>query len=360
MREQRSKLISTLAESKTLEQSYATGSPNQRKIILAKDMFWTFFSDGKDLSYRTSLDGNNWNTVIKTKIETGPTAESVSIWHDKQTDEIHYSRQRHKDKTLEIGYGALESDGSVSWSAPPLEIETKFPGQFPGTFVCSRKQDDIWAGTTTIEREKNRHTEIWRFDKGKTEVTYDVNFGPDTAIRPPIILTTSTGILLIYGRTHHSDKLFITSTRDGKDWMNPWVPPSNFCLGGAVVQGRKLYYCGPSEGSCRFFTFEIDTRSMDDDFVLESHNVVQATMATDGDNRLVAIYTSKGPDCSIYYRLSEDFGETWGDRKTLADRESIAGFSLTSSRDITNNEIGVAWSSGPAGPFKVRFGKIEV
>lgn len=353
-------LISTLAESRAQEQSYATGSPNQRKIVLAKGKFWVFFSDGKNLAYSTSLDGNDWNSMTKTRIETGPTAESVCIWNDKQTGEICYSKQRHEDRTLEVGRGALESNGSISWSSSGQEIRTRFRGQFPGTFTCSSKRDDIWVGTTTMEKEENRHTEIWRSDGLKARIAYDVNFGPNTAIRPPIILPTPTGVLLIYGRTHHSDKLYVTSTTDGREWISPWLPPGNFCLGGAVVQGGKLCYCGPSEGSCRFFTFKIDARTMEHDLVLEPDNVIQATMASDGDNRLIAIYTSKGPSCAIFYRLSEDLGETWGERRTLVDGESIAGFSLTSSKDITNNEIGVSWSSGLVSPFKVRFGKIRV
>jgi hypothetical protein len=355
----RFKLISTLANSNTLEQSYATGSPNQRKIIVAKDMFWVFFSDGENLVYGTSNDGNNWKSMIKTKIETGPTAEPISLWNDRNNDEIIYSRQRHEDKTLEIGKGSLGPDGTVSWQAK-LEIKTKFPGQYPGTFVCGRTQGDIWAGTTTLDKQENRHTEIWRSDQGKSELMYEANFGPKTAIRPPIILATSNGIILIYGRTHHSDKLFITSTANGRDWADPWVSPYNFCLGGATVKGSKLYYCGPSEEGCRFFTFGIDTRSEEDHLVIEPQNVVQATMASDGENRLVAIYSNKGKDCAIYYRLSEDLGKTWGDRKILADRESITGFSLTATNDIVNSEIGVAWSSGSLTPFKVRFGKIVI
>jgi hypothetical protein len=360
IRERLPRLTSTLAESRTLEQSYGTGSPNQRKVVLARGLFWAFFSDGKDLAFRTSLDGNRWNPMVGTKIKTGRTAESVSIWHDNNTDEIHYSRQRHGDRVLELGRGNLNSNGSVSWHDVPLLIETKFNGQFPGTFICTSARNEIWAGTTTLDGEGHRHTEVWKSDGPSAELTYDVNFGPKTAIRPPVILPTDGGVQLIYGRTHQSDILFITSTRDGKEWASPVSPTGKFCLGGAAVLGKRLYYCGPSEGTCRFFVFENDTKTMENDLVLEPSNVIQATMATDGDGRLVAIYTSKGAGCAIFYRLSTDLGETWDERKTLVEGESITGFSLTSSKDIRNGTIGVSWTSGVRSPFKVKFAKIEV
>lgn len=353
-------MASILAESKTLEQSYATGSPNQRKLFCAKEMFWVFFSDGRNLEYRTSQDGRNWNAAIKTAIETGPTAESVSIWKDEQTNEIYIARQRHGDKDLALERGVLESNGSISCFSPSMKIKTKFPGQFPGTFVCSRSNNEIWIGTTTIDKQENRHTEIWKSDGHEAWLAYDTNFGPHTAIRPSIILPAPVGVLLIYGRTHHSDKLFITATEDGRNWLTPLVAPGNFCLGGAITIGGELYYCGPSEENCRFFKFSINSSQFDRDLVLESENVSQAVLASDGHRTMVAVYASIGPSCSIFYRVSKDLGETWGERKVLIEKEPIKGFSLNSSREITKNEIGVSWSSGIKSPFKVKFEKIQV
>jgi|YelNatPaOPRAMG01_1025707.scaffolds.fasta_scaffold06812_16 hypothetical protein len=90
--------------------------PPQRKSFYANGRFWVFYSDGTNLVYRTSTDGENWSNA--TTIGACDSGDKASVFFDGTY--VHY--MRYAGYTNYYRRGIPNSDGSITWSANEQQI----------------------------------------------------------------------------------------------------------------------------------------------------------------------------------------------------------------------------------------------
>jgi len=110
----------------------ALGYPQSRNVVYASGLYWAFYSDGTDALYRTSSDGETWSDAgtIRSGVNLG---YEISTWYDLSYFYYAYSNLSNNN-TIYFRRGALETDGSVSWStseqtvlSPNASISNRFP-----------------------------------------------------------------------------------------------------------------------------------------------------------------------------------------------------------------------------------------
>lgn len=101
----------------------AMEEPTQRKSFYASGLFWVFYSDGTNMVYSTSGDGNNWTspTIVR---ECGA-GYRFSIFYDDTY--IHYACvQTFLETSLLYRRGIPRYNSTISWSA---EEQVAVPGE---------------------------------------------------------------------------------------------------------------------------------------------------------------------------------------------------------------------------------------
>jgi len=61
--------------------------PHQRKTFYANGRFWVFYSDGRNMVYRTSTDGSTWSSA--TTVRAAINGSLFSVWFDGTY--LHYA-----------------------------------------------------------------------------------------------------------------------------------------------------------------------------------------------------------------------------------------------------------------------------
>jgi hypothetical protein len=98
----------------------ATYHPFQRKSFYANGRFWVFYSDGTNMVYRTSTDGQTWSSA--TTVRSADCGYRFSVWFDGTY--LHYAYA----SLTSIYYrrGTPNSDGTITWSASEQTVSTTY------------------------------------------------------------------------------------------------------------------------------------------------------------------------------------------------------------------------------------------
>jgi hypothetical protein len=92
----------------------ATQNPNQRKTFYASSRFWSFYSNGTDMVYRTSTDGSSWSS--ETSVRAVSAGFKFSVCYDGSFLYYAYCTAT-TDGQMYFRRGTPETDGTVTWSA---------------------------------------------------------------------------------------------------------------------------------------------------------------------------------------------------------------------------------------------------
>jgi len=99
----------------TITSQLGTRLPSQRCQFHAQGLFWCFYSDGTNIIYRVSPDGENWSSPIT--ICEGEFGAYFSLVLEDAGDYFHYIRNSDDTTALYYRKGQLNSIGIITWSA---------------------------------------------------------------------------------------------------------------------------------------------------------------------------------------------------------------------------------------------------
>lgn len=136
----------------TTEDGNALSTPFMRKSFSANGLLWIFYSNGTNLVYQTSPDGNSWNDPIP--IRACPSGDQFSVWFDGT-----YAHYAHSNGNR-INYARGTPDGSGTWlqSTPFPQIAVPSASgvtySFPTMAVDSNGYP--WIGYRRIDSAGNK------------------------------------------------------------------------------------------------------------------------------------------------------------------------------------------------------------
>jgi len=94
---------------------------NTRRTFYAEDMYWAFWiesSSDDNIHYRTSSDGDSWNSEQTFAVyNSADLIEGFSVWFDGTYCHIAYGDYDSGSENFRYRRGTPESDGSITWSA---------------------------------------------------------------------------------------------------------------------------------------------------------------------------------------------------------------------------------------------------
>jgi len=93
---------------------FATRDPNMHKNYHASGRFWVWYSDGTNMGFKTSVDGDSWSGFTNVKAENR--GVDFSVHYDGTY--IHYVQTVGTDPyNLVYRRGVCNADGTITWSA---------------------------------------------------------------------------------------------------------------------------------------------------------------------------------------------------------------------------------------------------
>jgi len=100
-----------------------------RKLFYANGRYWLFYSDGPDVVFRTSLDGESWSS--KTILKEEAQGWCVYVWHEFR-DGINYLHYGFSPEWFGEGVwyrrGVMNADGTITWSTDEQLAVEGIPG----------------------------------------------------------------------------------------------------------------------------------------------------------------------------------------------------------------------------------------
>ena len=104
-----------------------------RKLLYANGRYWLFYSDGPDVVFRTSVDGQSWGSKAILKEEAQ--GWCVYLWHEFR-EGINYLHYGFSPEWFGEGVyyrrGVMNADGTIAWSADEQLAVVGIPGVVGG------------------------------------------------------------------------------------------------------------------------------------------------------------------------------------------------------------------------------------
>lgn len=113
-----------------------------RKDFYARGRFWKFYSDGTNMVYRTSTDGETWSAP--TIVRACTKGWSFSIWFDGTY--LHYAYSVVRYDPLYYRRGEPEVGGTIGWSAAEQPVPIDFDNVYSPPTVCVDSDGYAWIG----------------------------------------------------------------------------------------------------------------------------------------------------------------------------------------------------------------------
>ena len=338
----------------------ATQYPTEGKVFYSQGLWWVFYSDGTNIGYRTSSNGLAWSAeqTISTHAGISTLGYSFSAW---QSGNIFYYILEGTGGTAQFywRYGNFTSSGSINWAMSETTVgETNPPANYGS--IITDNSGNVWAAVVTKAGGPGGHyfIEVYKFSGSSWSKVDSIDSGSTTVIQLPELVPLTSGVGLVYGSGSFSTgTVFIITTATGATWSAPVSPTGTYAMlfSWANSIGNTIYFeglesgkAGSTSGTVVFWTFNYGASSTSGLTTIVSSSSTWETSLTIGAGNYLTVYYGTG--ANVYYVYSTDAGATWSTQNTISTGENtVAGITSADSSQ------GVAWVSGGASPFNVRF-----
>ncbi len=311
----------------------------QHDLFQSQGLWWTFYSDGSDLIFRTSSTGAVWSKPAVAREGPGVFA----VWEQNGT--LYYVGsalvENHTTSHFSYRYGALEKNGTVSWGGAEVSVQTTFPLSSYFNAIAVDTSGNVWAAGTVANSTTS--LEVYRNSGLGSNWTMVKAVGGGLESSIGTLVPLRTGMALIYGGFPDSccasSPVRITTTTDGgATWSSPVSPPSQdyyMSYASAVGIGDTVYFVAPtlSEGLL-FWNFTIGSNETSPETVLAPTPVADSLSESGGV--LVAAYSY---NTSVYVRESGDRSH-WTNA-SLVSRDGTYASLMTST---FSGDYGLLWN----------------
>lgn len=317
-------------------------SSPQHDLFRSQNLWWTLYSNGTDVVYRTSPDGVTWSPPILVRT---PGAD-LAVW--AKGEMLYYAAtEREGNSTTPYffyRYGELEPNGTIAWSTAETRVQTQYPLSSYYNSITVDDSGNVWfAGTV---ESSNASLEVYRNSGNGTGwvQTKVISGGLESSIGSFVPL--ASGVALIYGgfpdTCCQESPIYITVTSNGGvTWSPPVSPPSRdyyMSYSSAVSIGDTIYVVAPtqSDWALRFWTYTYEANSTSPETTIATAPVADSLSEFDGI--LVATFVSNS---TVYERISTDLGIHWSSPLVISGDEPYA----TSMTSTLSGDFGTLWDS---------------
>lgn len=359
---------STVATSTT---SYAVTNAFQRKVFYdwnVSKLFWTFYCDGTNMVYKTSLDGYTWSSA--TSIGATVYGLHLSVWFDGTF--LHYAR--FNMYILYYRRGIPESNGEIDWGGVAEQTVHNGTGDgyyaYPSIVVDSGGY--AWIGTVhwngTIEESyilKNANTDgTW---SNATGFPYHLSETSETCGMVQPVPLTNLKVYVIYC---YIDAISRGKLYNGTDWgIEESVANYNIQGGFAFsavneVDNVHIVYNNQTTYQIRYNKRTYGVGWAANDILVQDSvedNTAPALCIDNSTNNLYCFWIKTNTD-HIYYKRCVD--ETWGTDATDWIDESTDdikyGYCLSCFYQRYESYIGLLYLTKTASPYNVKFAYLTI
>jgi|GEM_PF-3546306 hypothetical protein len=335
----------------------ATSYSHQGKVFYAQGLWWVFYSDGSNIVYRTSSNGQTWSAAKMVTNSPG-SAYGYAFSAYQLGNTIYYVLgSPDSAKQFHWGYGTFSSSGVISW-IPEITVGTSYFVNYYDSITVD-SSGNVWTALDEIQGS-NHYIQILECPYGTCGTNWIkvnlFNVGSDSDL---VLLATTSGILLVYGQTSSSTQQVCITTPTGANC--PVSPPSYyyFLYSSAISNGSTIYFAGlassstgQTTGAVKFWSYTYGAGSTSSEKTVDPNTATWVVSISQVSNSFVVFY---GSGANLYYVYSTDSGLLWTQRATISTSETaISGVTAL------NSEGGVAWVSGSGSPYNVRFASASV
>ena len=277
----------------------------QRKVFSADGLTWIFYSDGKDMVYQTSRDGNIWSSQVN--VTAQPKGFHFSIWYDPDSNTVYYVNTDGFSCGFWYGWGHTDSDGRITWGIKEGFVPTGPFGTNPYIYANGK---DVWV---SLQTGGGDDIEVWRFNDSIWARRLVI---PTMLGSVSILLPLSSGIALVYGVGNYRPySQNITTTVDGgKTWSPPVSTRELYITQSAVSVANTVYFVGVDKSlDLRLVSYTLGDSSVGKDEIVAS-GVYRGVISTNGASELAVVYADNS---SIYYRSLSLPVEKWSPETLL-------------------------------------------
>ncbi len=328
----------------------------QRKIFYANGRFWVFYSDGVNMVFRTSTDGNTWSTA--TVIRACDNGEKFSIWFDGNY--FHYAYCAETAGAPIYYRRGTPNGGSITWSPEQVAVGGASGTTYYVPCIAVDTNGYPWIGYRFVKgtspkrpyiTKSSRNDGVWQTQSG---FPYDLS-GWDAAawVVAPIPLTSGK-MFVIYTSFGHYIR--------GKRWTGTWGSEAKTVNGissdffSAVAEGDDVHLAFLSSTTILYSKYSFSSNSWGTEKKIKSPATSTSAPVLSYDPVSGYVFCFWMASNHIYYRKS--IGGIWISPPTdwVAESETLSGNNyLTSFYSASNDHIGLAYVTKTSKPYNVRF-----
>lgn len=327
----------------------------QGRICNAAGLYWVFYYDGTNMGYMTSSNlGETWSSEI-----TIPTAgykpTGVSFYCSGNT--VYYaSGQFSTDLHFYYRYGTLQSNGAISWAISETSVGT-YSSKVTFLSIATDSSGKIWVADREYSSSQSLYyIELYKGSSCNPTCSWlsGWSYGGTGAVseRGSLVPLTSGKMALVFSLSNPSS--LGIAFYSGTSWGTAVYTSAsgyNFANSGFALIGNTVEVATTDNSKEYYLSVAYSTTpSWSSPVQLEASASAYVGISSDGTSTLL-FYS--GHSSTVDYYKSIDAGATWSAATTISTAES--GVAYLSAVGTIGNFAAVAWVSGTASPYDVRF-----
>ena len=341
----------------TVTKAGATYDTTQRKTFYANSYYWSFYSDGTNLVYRTSVDGVTWSSASTVRACAGGARFDVGYFPDYSLNYVYYAYAWGGDLIFRRG---TISGNTITWSSE-VTVNAGNVWDHPSIGVCTDGRLIIGAN---LSSGGNTYFYVWTNanNDGSGSWSYtNLAFSGGTDFYHSAILPLTGG---------KAYALFCKTELLGNLWNgSSWAVKEEVTNVGQVLFGatRKdddvhvAYYSAAVayRKAYRKRTYGASPAWSGEETIYTADSVfIGITVCVDlGTGDLYAVW---GQTNTVYYSKKPS-GGVWGARTVLAsDETNLLTASVNTFKRVWNDVVGVIWTKGAYPTWYVRFAVLSL
>ena len=350
-------------------------APTQRKLFYASGQFWVFYTDGSELVYKSSSDGLSWS-ARSASLGALSVGGGVSVHFDGTY--VHYARSTGtNDEPLYYRRGIPDADGTIAWSAGE-QVAVPVVG---GVRYLHPSISADSSGHALIsyhyEKQNGLAGEGPRITKsGNTDGTW----GTSPAGFPYELASASESewYTTVHGLT--ADKIAVTfadhtnikgvsvRTYDGAIWNSMQTTVSNPQFGSgysAVAQGDDVHIALLTTSTfdilyCKY-SYSTNTFGLEHMLLSSATSSSFPALARTANDDLYCFWAGAPATNHVYYTRMVSGVWDAGCTDWLAETDLKANGGVTTFYDQGSSDyVGLAWETGTASPYDIRFAAVGI
>lgn len=354
--------------------SAALLASTQRKLFYAADRFWVFYSDGGELVYKSSSDGLSWSERSQS-LGASSDGNGISVHFDGTY--AHYARTTSTNgQSLYYRRGTPGGDGMIAWSeAEQIAVAGENGVRYLHPSVSTdssghalisyhREKQNGKAGEGPCVTMSGNSDGTW----GTTPAgfPYELTSNSESEWYTTVHGLTSNKIAVTFA-DHTEIPMVYVSTYDGFSW-NPTANTASTAHFGSdysvLVEGDDLHIALLDEGTfeIRYCRYSYATNAVGPEFTLRSPESLSSApaLAATSNGALYCFWIKSPADRHIYYSrmIYGAWDSTCTNWLTETDLTASGGVSAAYNQG-SSLYIGLAWETGLASPYQIRFGAIQ-